>query len=511
MLRNLSETKKGLGPYLLGVDLGTLGSKGAIVDVDGNVVAQAFVEHAILHPRLDWAEQNPEEHYWGDFVKIVQLLLSKSVVDATSIAGISVSGTYPTLCVIDQNGDPVRPAILYLDNRAKDENKYLDQLLGPRPTLVTDMTPRILWLKKNEPSHLAKTRMLLEPSNYVVYKLTGNYTMDYNYASDFRELFDLKRLEWNTDACERFGIPIEIFPPVHAGSDIAGEVTPKAAERTGLAPKTPVIVGTGDALLSMLGAGVTETQDGSIYYGTAGALDVLPHELMSILTGPGRPKALDTEKRDVPVLATLVPSTGGLLRWFRDQFGHYELDFEKRLGLDAYRILDQEASQIPPGSGGVIVLPYLLGQRTPVRNPQKRGVIFGLTASHTRAHIYHSLLESFGYALREGLVQLERENLLPRRIVAMGGGAQSEMWRQIISDVIGMPQEYPHLRTSSEAYGGAYLAGYAVRIFADLRSLKEKWLGTSSITNPNVELRNTYDALFRLYGNLDSILTNMWE
>lgn len=479
--------------YLFGADIGTLVSKGAIVDLNGNIIANHSVEHPVIHPKPGWAEHDPEKHWWNDFVRISRTLLNKSKINPKDILGISVSGLIPDLCPLDKNGKPVRNAILYSDNRAFKEIEFINKLLGSALT-SEEITPKILWFKKNEPENFAKTHMVLNAPNYVVYKLTDRYSVDYTLAYSFGAIFDILQLKWDEGVCNQLGIPLDILPPAYPAYKVIGAVTDEATKKTGLAKDTPVIVGTSDVLSSMLGAGLTEAGDAMIYYGTAGLFLILNCKLIDLMS-------MNFERMRYPpiVQGAYVLTTGGLLRWFRDQFGHYEFETGKKLGVSAYHVLDDEASRIPPGSGGLIVLPYFMGQRTPSLDPLAKGVIFGLSMAHTRAHVYRAFLEAFGYTVYYSFDKLKEEEVPIKRIVAIGGGAKSEIWRQIVSDIINMPQEY--IAKADATLGNAYMAGFGVGTFKDFKNI-QKWLEVTCVTKPRLEAHKSYESFFKVYRNL---------
>ena len=473
------------GPYLLGVDIGTLGSKGMITDTDGDVLEQHFVEHPVIYPKRNWAEQDPERHWWHDFVVIVRRLLKKSGVDPKDIAGIGVSGLYYCMCPLDKNGKPVRNAILYLDNRATGQ--------GIRDSIVN-----LLWMKDNEPTNFAKTRIVLDSTGYLVYKLTNQYSIDRVVVRAFDRqrfrtppgLFDPTRLEWNDELCKQLGIPVEILPPVYPATKVIGGVSEEAARETHLAKDTPVIVGTADTEMSMLGAGVIERGDAMVLYGTGGFLFARTSDFEeSILTGKESCRTISS-----------IQTAGAMLRWFRDEFAHFEME-EERLGLSSYHILDEKAAKIPAGSEGLIVLPYFRGTWYPKFDPLYTGVIFGLTTAHTRVHIYRALLEAFGYNVLHGLS--EAKDIEIKRIVATGGGAKSPLWRQILSDIINMPQEY--IAKADAPLGDAYLVGYGLGIFKEFKPIKREWLKVTEITKPRPEVHKLYEKLFKIYMNLHII------
>ncbi len=476
-------------PYLVGIDIGTLGSKGVVTDLKGNILAEDFREHGVIHPQPGWAEHNPDEDWWKDFVLISRRIIEKSGIDSKKIAAVGTSSLVSEMTPLDGDWRPIRNSILYSDNRAVEEIEYVNKVLGTTLT-SEEITPKILWMKKHEPGNYEKTRMVVNAVSYIVWKLTGRFTVGQGLAYGYGGVFDPVKGEWSEEACEKLGIPVDIFPPVYSPADIAGEVTTGAAMETGLAEGTPVIVGTGDGAMSSLGAGMVKEGDGMIYYGTAGLFHVLDQDLEDRLTGVG-------EFRLGEYGRAYMLTTGESLRWFRDRFGFHETEAEKRIGLSAYHLLDEQAAKIPPGSNGVIILPYFMGQRSPEFNPSARAVIFGLSISHTRIHIYRALLEAFGYGVYHGLLTGRKK---PNRIVATGGGARSALWRQIVSDIIDIPQEYA--AKADAPLGDAYFAGYGIGIFKDFKTMKNDWIKVTAITQPRSDVHKKYLKLFEVYKGL---------
>ena len=485
------------GSLLLGIDIGTQGSKGFVADPEGHVLAQHFCEHPVLHPRPGWAEHDPEQTWWGDFVKITQALLAQPGIEPQAIAAICVSGLIPDMAPTDADGRPLRNAILYSDNRALEEIEYVNQLCGTQLT-SEEITPKLLWFLHHEPDLFARTRMFFNAHSYVVYKLTGQYTIDYVTACLVGAIYATSRAEWRADVCQELGIPLEILPTPYPPAQVVGEVTKAAAEQTGLAQGTPVLAGSGDVYSSLLGAGVIEPGEVMIYYGTAG-LTAICHSSLEYLAR--EPYSVD-DGFPFSYPAYMLTS-GELVRWFRDQFGICEAEMEKWLDRSAYQLLDEEASQIRPGCEGLILLPYFLGQRSPVFDPLAKGVFFGLSMSHTRAHLYRAILESYGYGIRHGLEEAAPSQDI-QRIVATGGGARSPLWRQIVSDIVGVAQEY--VSRADAPLADAYLAGYGVGLFPDFETIRRQWLEVTSVTQPRMDIHRRYQPFYRIYKDLHQAL-----
>jgi len=489
---------------LLGVDIGTMGSKGIVIDLDGNIVADVFIEHDINIIRPGWVEQDPELCYWGDFKKIIKYLSTQKNVDTSNIIGIGVSSLSPDVVPIDYQGNPVRPAIIYMDRRAANECKYVEDKVGRDHIYkITGnaIDPyfagyKMIWYKNHESENYRKTWKILNACKYIVFKLTDVPSIDLSNAALNAPFFDFQRRNWSNDICSILNFDKEKLPEIYELGAVIGEISEKAAKETGLSKGTPIISCAADAIMSYLGVGAVEPGDSVFMYGTTGCWGIITDKplmdirfINSFYPVPGKYVSIGG-----------MITTGALIRWFRDEFGFLEKEVQKLTGMDAYTILDIEAEKIPPGCDGLVVLPYFMGERTPIWDPNARGIIFGLTLYHTRAHIYRALLESTGYALKHHIEIALSLGLEFKSIKAVNGGAKSRLWRQIISDITGFPQEYISKKTGA-AYGDAFLAGIGVRAFKDIKDIK-RFIVVDEITEPRLELAKKYSELYNIYLNI---------
>ncbi len=488
-------------PLLLGVDIGTSGSKGVLIGVDGKILAEGYTEHDVSRPKPGWAEHDPEGVWFGDFVKITKIILQESRVDPAEIEGICVSGLCPDVAAVDEKGRPVRPGILYADVRPVEEIKVGKDTIGDERSLDTTGNvistqatwPKMLWLKKNEPENWDRTFKFLTGHSYVVMRLTGEYTQDYTVAS-MSGIFDSKRLRWDEDLVDLAGVSMDKLPRVCPAHEVVGEVAEEAAAETGLAKGTPVVAGCCDAVASMLSAGVTESGESVFFYGTTGVLLICTDELKP---HPSLMNAVNAVPGKFILVGAAMATSGAILRWFRDEFAPLEKAAEREGGVNAYRALDDLASKISPGSEGVIMLPYFAGERTPIFDPLARGVVFGLLLNHTRAHVYRAALEAVAYGLNHHIEILRKVGAVPDKIFVVDGGARSRVWRQIVSDVINIPQHYI-AKVPGAPFGGAYLAGYGTGIFHDFEVLKS-WRKVDETTEPRADVHRTYMKFYSIY------------
>jgi len=492
------------GDLLLGVDIGTYSAKGVLCGPDGNVLAEATIEHGLSLPRPGWAEHDAETIWWGEFVALTRELLGQRF-SGEDIGGIAVSAIGACVLPVDVQGRPLRQGILYgIDTRASEEIAWLNEHFGEAPMFdlggmaLTSQAigPKILWLKRHEPEVYAAARMFLGSSSYMVYRLTGEHVMDYHTASYYNPLFDLRNLRW----APQFAGPIvalERLPRLLWSDEIAGVVNPAAAAETGLRVGTPVTAGTVDAAAEAVSVGVVAPGDMMVMYGTTMFFihvtgDPVPDPRMwaTAFALPGR-YSIDGG----------MSTTGALTRWFRDNLGGVELAAEAAGGPNAYEALAEAAATIAPGADGLICLPYFAGERTPLNDPDARGVYAGLTLSHTKAHLYRASLEGTAYGVRHNLETMTAMGAPPTRLVAVGGGAKNPLWLQIVSDVSGLPQDVPE-RTIGASYGDAFMAGLATGIVSSPDALHRDWVTLAMQLQPNPALRPLYDDYYAIYRNL---------
>ena len=492
------------GSLLLGIDIGTYSSKGVLCTPGGEVLASHVVEHGISMPRPGWVEQDADDVWWHDVVEICRVLINEDH-PAEQIGGVAVSAIGPCLLPIDADGRPLRPGILYgIDTRAQAEIDWLNAHFGEKPMFdlggmaLTSQAigPKILWLRNHEPEVYAKTHKILDAGSYLIYRLTGEYVIDRHTGAHYNPLVDIEKLDWD----ERFAGPIvemDKLPTFHWSTEVVGTVSERAAKETGLAVGTPVTAGTVDAAAEAVSVGVQHPGDLMVMYGsTLFFLLVtdrpIPDERMWS-TGYTFPGTYD--------VAGGMATTGALTRWFRDTFAGVEMEAQANGGENAYAALARAAEDIPAGSAGLICLPYFAGERTPIHDPEARGVFAGLTLSHTRAHLYRAMLEGTAYGVRHNIETLKDMGAAPQRIVAVGGGAQNRLWLQIVSDVVGLEQIVPE-RTIGASYGDAFLAGLATGIIPDISVLNDEWVKVAEVIRPNSAVTAKYDAYYRIYRDL---------
>lgn len=475
---------------LIGIDMGTGSSKGLVTTPAGEILATATRHRpgSMSLPRPGWAEMDAEAVWWADVVSLCRELLPQ--VAAHRVAGVSVSGVGPCLLLCDERDRPVRPAILYgIDMRATAEIDELTERYGRQAildrggtTLTTQAVgPKALWVQRHEPEVWARATHWYNSNSYIAKRLTGEYVLDHHTASQCDPLYDIHAHDWYRPWCEDL-MPGLALPRLAWPTDLIGAITPAAAEATGLLAGTPVCTGTVDAWAEAFSAGVRRPGDLMLMYGST-------MFFVQVLEKPApHPKLWTTVGVDPGshTLAAGMATSGSLTSWIQDLVG----------GV-AFSTLVEEAAAVGPGAGGLIMLPYFAGERTPIFDPRARGVIAGLTLRHTRAHLFRAVYEGIAFGIRQILELLDSDTNPVRRLVAVGGGTQGGLWTQVVSDVTGRTQELP-AQTIGASYGDALMAA----IGAGLVPPATDWTVTAGTVAPDPANRDLYDGLHRVYSDL---------
>lgn len=476
-----------MAELLLGIDIGTSSSKGVLARPNGEVVATAARPHDLSLPRPGWAEHDAERVWWADFTAICAELVGKA---EGGIAAVCVSGIGPCLLAADNAGRPLRPAILYgIDTRATREIEELTERYGAETilqrcgSLLTSQAvgPKLAWLRRNEPEVWGQTRQLLMASSFIAQRLTGEYVLDHHSASQCDPLYDLQEKRWIAEWAAEIA-PDLLLPRLLWPAEVAGTVTTAAAELTRIPAGTPVAAGTIDAWAEAASVGVLEPGDLMLMYGTT-------MFLVEVVTSPQPHRGLWSTAgifRDTYSLAAGMATSGALTAWLKEIAG--DLPYEQ---------LVAEAADVGAGSGGLVVLPYFAGERTPLFDPNARGVICGLTLSHKRGHLYRALLEATAYGVRHIFEAMREAGGGGQRLVAVGGGTKGGLWTQIVSSVTNREQMLP-AETIGASYGDALLAGIAVGLVESAAD----WNPIATIVKPDPDSQALYDRLYTIYKDL---------
>lgn len=474
---------------LLGVDIGTGSSKAVLVTPTGEIVATATTEHEMSLPRPGWAEMDAESVWWSDVVTLCRELVNES--NRHSIKAMCVSGVGPCLLLTDAELKPMRPAILYgIDMRATEEIAELTERLGAdeivrrggTPLSTQAVGPKMLWVQRNEPEVWSQARKWFNSSSYVVARLTGEYILDHHTASQCDPLYDINNFTWLDEWVTEIAPGIEM-PRLAWPSEVVGEVTEAAATITGLAPGTPVSAGTVDAWAEALSVGVRNPGDLMLMYGsTMFFVQVLP----GLRTSPLLWTTAGVEPRTYTAAAGMATS-GSLTSWMRELMG----------GVP-FETLIAEAEATPPGADGLLLLPYFAGERTPIFDPDARGVIAGLSLRHSRGHLFRATYEGIAFGIKQilGLLDEVAEDQ-PQRIVAVGGGTKGGLWTRVVSDITGRAQIVPK-ETIGASFGDAWMAGMG----SGLVPADADWVRDPAIIEPDPTTKDVYDDLFAGYKEL---------
>lgn len=470
---------------LLGIDIGTGSTKGVLTDASGRVLATETAPHSMDLPRPGWAEIDAEGVWWGEICQISAALLTRMPATAT-LAGVCVSGVGPCLVLCDDDLRPLRPAILYgIDTRAVDEIELLTEELGEAAILARcgsklssqAVGPKLEWVHSNEPTVFARAGKWFGSNSYITAKLTGEYVLDHHTASQCDPLYNTPSFDWNHDWAQRICRHIPL-PRLAWPDEVVGTVTAAAAAATRIPEGTPVVAGTVDALAEAFSVGVRDPGDLMLMYGSTMFIVQVAADYH---TDPAlwTTAAVD---RGTYALAAGTATAGSLISWLQDVTGNAPLDD-----------LTAEAAAVPPGSEGVVMLPYLAGERTPIFDPLARGIVAGLSLRHGRGHLVRAAYEGIAFGVREILEVFDSASP-SSRVVAVGGGLQSPIWAQAVSDITGRAQLVPE-QTIGASFGGALMAALGVGVLP--RSAD--WTRIAGTIEPDPHRAAMYHELYRTW------------
>jgi xylulokinase len=481
---------------LLGIDLSTTGAKALLIDEQGQTVTSASTSLTLSTPRPLWAEQQPRD-WWEATAVSIRAALATAEATGDEVRAVGLTGQMHGLALLDEQGEPLRPAILWNDQRTAAECDEIRARMGKsRLIAVTGndalpgfTAPKVLWVRRHEPEIYARAARILLPKDYIRYRLTGNFAMDKADGSGTL-LFDLAARDWSPEVTAALDIPSSWLPPTYEGPANTGTISAEAAALTGLAVGTPVMAGGGDQAAQAVGVGAIDPGMAAVTLGTSGV--VFAATSTPVFEPEGR---LHTFCHAVPGrwhLMGVMLSAAGSLQWLHDTLAP-DVNFDALMG---------EAAQAPAGSEGLLFLPYLSGERTPHPNPLARGAWVGLTLRHTRAHMIRAVLEGVAFGLRDGFTLLSQVGLGEMTGVRIsGGGARSPLWRTILASVLATPLESVEA-SEGAAYGAALLAGVGVGVWPDVVSACAATVQPGEITAPNTEWQTAYERLYPVYQSL---------
>jgi xylulokinase len=494
--------------FVLGIDVGTGGTRALVIDARGRVISSATEDHeSFASPQIGWAEQRPED-WWRACGIAVQKALAGANLDGAQIACVGFSGQMHGAVMLDEADRVVRPALIWCDVRTEKQCRDFTEKVGAErlirltcnPALPNFTLTKFLWVRENEPDNWRRVRSVMLPKDYVRFRLTGSRAIDVADASGTL-LLDVANRRWSAAILEAAEMDVSLLPTLYESADICAEVTAAGAAATGLKAGTPVVAGAGDQAAGATGMGIVAPGAVSATIGTSGV----------VFAATDRP-ALDAKGR-LHTFCHAVPgrwhvmgvtqAAGLSLRWFRDRFGAGTDD-----GRDPYERLTSDAAGISPGSDGLLWAPYLMGERTPHLDPNARGALIGLTASHTREHIIRSILEGVAFSLRDSFTLFEEMHVPVKNIRLGGGGARSLLWRQIQADIYGHEVEIVEAEEGA-AYGAAILAGVGAKMWSSVDEACNTAVRVAHrvASQPAVvkQMNTSYAAYRRIYAAIRSI------
>lgn len=476
---------------VIGIDIGTTGVKAIALSEKGRTLATAYHEHHLYSPRPGWAEENPRD-WWSGTVFTLKNLLAK--VNPRSVSAIGVSGMVPALVLLDSKKRSLRPSIQQNDARTEKELAWLRERIEEEGYLrrtgcaITQqlIPPKLRWIKNHEPEVYRHIRWMMGSYDYINYKLTGTLSIEQNWAIE-SGLWMAEERNWYKPIFDLFKIPMDWLSPVHPPHEIIAQTTKEVEKETGLREGTLVIAGSADHIAAALASGISEKGDLVLKFGGAG--DILygidrfsPHPLLFI------------DYHDIPgkyVISGCMASSGSVVKWFKGLLGG-----EK----NTYVTLDRHAKKIACGSEGLVILPYFIGEKTPIFDPLARGVVFGLSLHHTKYHIHRAILESVVYGFRHHVELIKKMGYPIRRVLAVDQGARSDLWRQISADVLGTNIYCVQGGNLGSVYGTAFVVGVAMD-FWEWKDIK-KFSKVSLANHPKDENHKLYNQIYQIYLSL---------
>ncbi|PJF41121.1 MAG: xylulokinase [Chloroflexi bacterium] len=481
--------------YLLGLDISTTGAKALIIDEAGTVIASHTTAQTLSTPKPLWSEQNPHD-WWDGMQQSIRSALQDAHLVGDDIAAVGLTGQMHGLVLLDAGGEVLRPSILWNDQRTQAQCDAITERIGFERLIeltgnraLTGFTaPKILWVREHEPEVYARVAHILLPKDYIRLKLTGEYATDLAGAAG-TSLLDVANRTWSQEVIDALEIPSAWLPPTHEGTEITGVISAEATATTGLKAGTPVVGGGGDQAAGAVGVGAVKPSIIALTVGTSGVvfapLDHYAYE------PDGRLHAFCHAVPGMWHFMGVMLSAAGSLQWFHDMLAPNE----------SFDELVATAAEIPPGSEGLLFLPYLTGERTPHPDPLARGAFVGLTVRHTRAHLVRAVLEGVAFGLKDGFELIARAGLPDKIEVRIsGGGAKSLLWKQIFADILGATLVTTN-STEGGAFGAALLAAVGANIYPDVATACAQTIQIKDAVTPS-EQQLAYEKSYQTYQSL---------
>lgn len=487
---------------LLGIDIGTSACKVAVFDENGKVLAQANEPYKVYYPNPGWVEQDADE-WWNAIIVAIKTVLSFDEVDVDKIAGIGIDGQGWSAIPVDKDGKALYNTPIWMDTRARDICERVKTEIGEDPIfdvagndfLPSYVTPKLIWFKEEHPEIFEKTYKFMQSNSYIVLKLTGVYSMDLSQAYGVH-FFNMQTLEYDEELANKMGLSSDLLPRIYGCDEVVGTVTEEASKITGLKVGIPVVAGGLDAACGTLGAGVYKPGQTQEQGGQAGGMSICTDK-------PLAHKKLILGTHVVPGMWLLQGGTvggGGTLKWFKQEFGQ-DMSFDE---------LTKLAEDVAPASDGVTFLPYMAGERSPIWNPDAKGVYYGLSFDKTKGHMIRATLEGVAYSLQHNLITAEETGVKVESLNAMGGAANSELWVQIKADITGKTINVPTSDTAT-TLGAVILAGIGCGLYKSYDEAVDKTIVITRTQTPNQENMKIYKKGMERYLKLSEVLTDVFS
>ena len=500
--------------YLIGIDLGTSGTKTVLFDRNGGVAASALVEYPMYQERNGWAEQDPAD-WWHAAAETIRSVLEQSKIDPSDVKGIGISGQMHGLVMLDKDGKVLRRSIIWCDQRTGLECEEITERVGAKrlieitanPALSGFTASKILWVRKHEPELYAKCAHILLPKDYVRYMLTGDFATEVSDASGM-QLLDVPNRCWSLEVLEKLDIDPALLAKVYESPEITGVVHAEAAQLTGLAAGTPVVGGAGDNAAAAVGTGVVVNGKAFTTIGTSGV--VYAHTDEITIDPKGRVHTFCCSVPGAWHVMGVTQGAGLSLKWFRDNFCVSEKETAASMDVDPYYLMDKEAELSPIGCNRLLYLPYLMGERTPHLDPDCRGVFFGLSAMHTRRDLLRAVMEGVTYSQRDSVEILRGMGVDIGEMMACGGGGSSPLWRQMLADTYNCPVKTVASK-EGPALGVAILAGVGAGLYPSVQEACEKMIQTNPPQEPILENVPKYEKFYQMYRSLYPVMKDSFK
>ncbi|MBR5453350.1 MAG: xylulokinase [Clostridia bacterium] len=491
--------------YLIGIDIGTSGTKAVLFDLAGNTVADELIEYPLYQPKNGWAEQDPED-WWKATVDAIRSIVAKAGAKKDEVLGIGLSGQMHGLVMLDEADRVIRRSIIWCDQRTAAEAADITDLVGAdklieitaNPALTGFTAAKIMWVKKNEPENFARCKKIMLPKDYIRYRLTGEFATEVSDASGM-QLLDVPGRKWSPYVCDKLGIDISLLGRVYESAEVTGKLTPAVAEMTGLSTSVVVVGGAGDQAASAVGNGIVREGIVSATIGTSGV--VFAHTDTPQIDPRGRVHTLCHAVPGAWHIMGVTQGAGLSFKWLRDNFFTDVQNTAALLSKNANKLLDEICADVPAGANSLIYLPYLMGERTPHLDSDARGVFFGLSAMHGRADMLRAVMEGVTFSLLDCMNIIRELGTSPDFVFASGGGGNSKLWRQMMADAFGVRVAQNSSREGG-ALGVAILAGVGAGVYESVAGAAESLIHETTSISPIPENNEKYSRVYALYDKL---------